>query len=228
MATVEVRVLSLRSCAHAMESTDWCSAAEKKRSQSIASSRRRDQFLAGRWLARRMLSERFGGEPSEWQLCSEPGRAPIVERGPVNATVSLAHRADALACGVSNAPIGIDVEVSMASRDSYSGDLAEFMLAPAELQHFHLVPEAERRALLRVFWALKEAWLKSRGTPLEFSSLRHISATQVEPRLANASSWTTKDLALGLVCQEHTPLAQLNVLGLPPESCLQTWLVRKG
>lgn len=222
---VQLRLTALADCARATESMNWCSAAETRRALGIASSQRRAQFLSGRWLARQMLSESFGGAASDWQLCCDSGYAPAVESGPVCASVSLAHRFDTLVCGVASSPIGVDVEIAGTRVSTDPGGLAELMLSAAETMNYFQTAESERPTQLRALWVLKEAWTKSRGVPLDLSMLQTISAIPADAGAANALLWTAGNLTLGLVCQDHDALADVIVSGLPPNAQSSHWLV---
>jgi 4'-phosphopantetheinyl transferase len=222
---VQLRLTALADCAHATESMNWCSAAETRRALGIASPRRRAQFLSGRWLARQMLSEYFGGAASDWQMRCDSGYAPAVESGPACASVSLAHRFDALVCGVASTPIGVDVEIAGTRASTDPGGLAELMLSAAETGNYFQTAESERPTLLCALWVLKEAWTKSCGVPLELSMLQKISALPVGAGAANARLWTAGNLTLGLVCQDRDALADVVVSGLPPNAQSTHWLV---
>jgi phosphopantetheinyl transferase len=209
---------------------NWCSPAEVQRAQAIALPRRRAQFLGGRWLARQTLSEHCGGTPADWQLCCEEGCAPLVECGPMPASVSIAHRFEALACAVSDHPggvdaIGVDLEVEPPRPRQNPDQVAEIMLSPAEARSYAHTAPPERAALLRALWVLKEAWLKSRGMPLELSQLPLISASPVVPEAANARLWVEGALTLGLVCGNPEALANVRVTGLVRGVSSQAWLV---
>src|SRR5262245_2203753 len=98
-------------------------AAEAARLAVIQSTARKQQFLAGRVLARQLLSQAFGGEPADWVISCQPGEKPSVANWP-NCHISISHSGDYLACVLADASVGIDIERPKPGRD---------VLAAAEL-----------------------------------------------------------------------------------------------
>jgi phosphopantetheinyl transferase len=158
-------------------------------------------------------------------LSCEFGCAPLVERGPTQVAVSLAHRLDTVVCAVSTTPIGIDIEVERQRPFQDPDGRAKIMLAPAEASAYWRTPLPQRAALLLALWVLKEAWTKSLGLQLQLSLLAHICASPAAPNAANARTWTAGKLTLGLVCQDPAALAHVNVTDLAPNSASEDWLV---
>ncbi|WP_454740507.1 hypothetical protein [Cupriavidus necator] len=60
--------------AQAPEAQSWMTEGELARLAAMQSARRRGQFVAGRWLARTLLAEAFGGVWQAWTLTAAPMR----------------------------------------------------------------------------------------------------------------------------------------------------------
>jgi len=139
---------------------DWLSEEEQARLSAMSAPRRRAQFIAGRWLARRCLAAHAGGRWQDYALSAPEDGAPQVLTSPPAAEhwyFSLSHSGDWLACAVSALPIGVDVECSDRTRDFQA--LHEWMHEPDALQ---AAPgdAQEQQAWFYAQWTLKEAWLK--------------------------------------------------------------------
>lgn len=138
---------------------DWLSQEEQSRLSAMTASRRRTQFIAGRWLARQCLAAQVGGNWRDYALSAPDDGAPQVRAAPVpdHGFFSLSHSGDWLACAVSPLPVGVDVECSDRTRDFQA--LNEWMHEPADLQAAPSDPSAQQ-AWFYAQWTLKEAWLK--------------------------------------------------------------------
>lgn len=138
---------------------DWFSQAERTRLSTITAPRRRSQFIAGRWLARRCLAAQAGGHWQDYALSAPDDGAPQLLAAPVPGVwyFSLSHSGDWLACAISPQPVGVDVECSDRERDFQA--LNEWMHEPLALQDAPGNPW-EQQAWFYAQWTLKEAWLK--------------------------------------------------------------------
>jgi len=202
----------------------WLSPEEDQRLAGITGPRRRDQFLAGRWLVRLALAARHGGAPRDWHLSAPPDGPPRVTGGPVACTcvVRLSHSGDTLACVLSGGALGIDVE-RHDRRAMDAPGFADIALSDAERERWLALPETSRGVGLLAWWTLKEAWLKAHGRALNPAELRNIEALPVDARKANARLWHEADFTIALVGLEAA--APLHVASRAPCSTAQWWSV---
>ncbi|KWR74665.1 hypothetical protein RM96_35730 [Cupriavidus sp. IDO] len=176
----------------------WMSEAELARLAAMQSAQRAAQFVAGRWLARVLLADAFGGARQDWTL-SDGADAPPEVCGPAPAFLSLSHTGDRIACAVSDQPIGIDLE-----RCRPRKGLDDLMRAiTTEAERARLATANPLQAFAEV-WTLKEAWLKRRGGGLFATMLGHAVAVHpaARPDEADACTWSTDDLVLALCADE--------------------------
>lgn len=189
----------------------WLSPSEAVRLQGITAPQRRRQFLAGRWLARRLLARYAGEAGGPWGLEENPGGPPTVAAPPGGASprVALSHSGDWVACAVSWVGLlGIDVEQTRPGRDLEG--LAEICLHPDETARWHGTPLAEREQLFYQLWTLKEAWVKSRMealAPARLAALRTRVATAADRTVVHCLSGVPGPLACALVAPRDTPVA---------------------
>jgi len=142
---------------------DWLSATEQARLARILAAGRREEFIAGRWFARQLLANVYGGEPVAWSLSApDSGPPAVLAPAPGQAPhLSLSHSGDRLVCAVAGSPLGVDLEVPRRPRDFLA--LADAVCSPAERERLRAAAPESREALFHECWTLKEAWLKSRG-----------------------------------------------------------------
>lgn len=177
----------------------WLSPGEQSRLARISASSRRNEFIAGRWLARRLLAAVHGGVPKAW-LLSAPESGPPAVRGPVPGPVclSISHSGGSVACAVAASPLGLDLEVPRRTRDFPA--LADAVCSPEERERLHAAEPASRDAIFHECWTLKEAWLKSRGEDMSPGRLAQIH-TAPAAGAAQARLWHGDGLTLALVAQ---------------------------
>lgn len=150
---------------------DFLGNEEHERLGTFKAAARREQFVAARWMARRMLIEQRGGTPGEWELGAIAHTPPRLIRGPDPALyVGLSHSSDWMACVVSTSAIGIDLET--VTRPRKVGPLSRQSCSDEEQAELAaLPPEQQLQAFYRM-WTQKEAWLKQRGLGIDFSLMR--------------------------------------------------------
>lgn len=133
----------------------WLSAAERERWAGFAGAQRRRQFVAGRWLARRLLAHVGAGE---LMLALDPdGRCTA----PPPWRLSISHSGDWIGVAAAQGALaGLDLQVEATGRDWRA--LATFAgLRPC--------PDA---AYFYRHWTLAEAWLKAHPGIASLSALR--------------------------------------------------------
>ncbi len=143
------------------------------RSLPLLSAQRRAKVLAYRFdrdknlsaaaylLLRHALKADYGIEaPVEFELCE--GGKPVL-RGYPGVHFNLSHCRAAVACAVSDAPVGVDVqEIAPVERA-----LARRVLTQAEYSAFLASPDPNRTFC--EYWTKKESWLKRSGIGIDAS-----------------------------------------------------------
>ncbi|MDI4635496.1 hypothetical protein J7U46_20700 [Pelomonas sp. V22] len=129
------------------EPATWFSPAEQARWTSFAADRRRQQFMAGRWLARLLLARVRGGQPGDHPLTQlEDGRC----LAPPPWQLSISHSDGWVGVAIADGGrLGLDLQLESSTRD-WSALAAFAGLQPC--------PDA---ACFYRHWTLAEAWLKA-------------------------------------------------------------------
>ncbi|GAB3246182.1 4'-phosphopantetheinyl transferase family protein [Chitinimonas naiadis] len=160
--------------------------AESARLAQISRPARREQFLAGRWLARHLLHQALGGQAADWQISADAGVKPHIVGYP-DLHLSLSHTGGWIACAIGDSPLGLDVERVQAQRDTLS--MAELVCDAREYATLQALPESERAMHFVALWTRKEAWLKREGAPFDLSNLCHIGSEPAPASQADVASW---------------------------------------
>ncbi|HSV34497.1 MAG TPA: 4'-phosphopantetheinyl transferase superfamily protein [Ramlibacter sp.] len=206
------------------EGVSWLTPAERVRCDRISARERRAQFIAGRWLARRLLCQAYGGELPAWSL-SAPERGPpeVQARLPGSRVhASISHSGDAVACAVAEVPIGVDVEVPRADRARDYVALGEAVCSPGELERVAGALPGERSTVFHECWTMKEAWLKSRGEDMSPARMARIhTAPAAADATFNGHVWRGADVTVALVAPPGVPVRWW---GPPPGPCV-SWCV---
>ena len=161
--------------------------------------RRREDWLAGRWAAKRLLAAlQLGGEPfapTETALLRSPSGAPVLHhRGrPLPHSLSLSHRAGGVLCACCPLPgvaLGVDLEWVEDRHPAFYQDY----FTPAEQAFAAEVEPYAPAVWFTLLWSAKEAVLKSLGLGLKVDPRRiEISADphawQALHLPASASVW---------------------------------------
>ncbi len=137
---------------------------EIRRAASLRHLPARRRFVAGRWLARTMLSGLMDVPGPMIPISISSGGRPVLEEGGAW-SFSISHSGDIAVCAVSDIPVGVDVE-RVASRHAMM-DIAREFFHPREAKAVAerlAVQGADQAAeLFTAYWTLKEAHLKRRG-----------------------------------------------------------------
>ncbi|MGO4305500.1 MULTISPECIES: 4'-phosphopantetheinyl transferase family protein [unclassified Cupriavidus] len=196
----------------------WMSPEELARLAALRARSRAEQFAAGRWLARRLLSVTFGGDASEWSLSAAQDAPPLATHagGAVGTPVflSIAHSGDHLACAVSDLPVGIDIEEMQPRK--HLDTLIEATTTEAERAALpELLADSEDAARLTAFfqlWTLKEAWIKCHGGNLFQTMIGHVVEAVPAPLAqANGLTWRREGAVLALAAS--APVDGLDLSG---------------
>lgn len=190
------------------QSESWLDDAERTRVGRFARSEDANDFLLGRWLARRALAASTGTRPEHWRFEAGDHGKPCA-RGPSARppAFNLSHGGGLIVCALSTAAgcsVGVDVE-STARR--LPGHRLGRFLTERELDA--LGPEDEDSFAHRFWrtWTLKEAALKAAGTGIAGT----LSAAEVE-----------LDAEGGARIRPGLPLDRIQLLELPiaPAHCV--------
>ncbi len=167
----------------------WLSASEWRRIGTLRAAQRRQHYLAGHWLLRLQLARLIGASVAEWDIVDRRSLPPLVSERP-ELHVSISHSGPWIACGVSEQPIGIDLEQrrdrpALASFDQLLRNGDE---APGSLD----LPALLRR------WVVKEAYIKrdcGSALPERLAELE----IRVQDEPADLTLWQTERFLLGTV-----------------------------
>ena len=169
--------------ATAPEATDWLSLSEQTRLLRLRVVARRDQYLAGHWLLRRLLAEHHAVDPRDVSLIERENLPPAVAGSVLE--VSLSHGGDWISAAWSAAAIGIDLE----PRTPRPGldRLQQLLLNPDELPG-----SLDNDALLQR-WVLKEALIKrehASALPEQLAALQlRPAAGKGEVEILSSADW---------------------------------------
>ncbi len=199
--SVRLRSVSTLTAGVGANAHAWLSAAERARLAQIHAPRRAAQFVAGRWLARGLLAERFGGAPDDWMIDASADGAPRVA-GHADKHLSIAHGGDSVACAVGEHPLGLDLEVRRPGRSRAA--LLEAITGAAERNVLLAGRGDDIETLALEAWTLKEAALKCRGGELFSTMLGHRACiwpagTAHTGIPANGCSWWHGDTVVAVV-----------------------------
>ena len=166
----------------------WLDDSERQRLARFVRRERRNQFIAGRVLARRTLAAVLGVAPETVRLVERPGAAPALAWPDAGAAgFSISHSGPWIACAASaTGRVGLDVEVVDPARD------IDALAAQA-------------------FDASQQAWLAARPAATRVADFyRAWSTLEARFKLGTAAA-ATFDLSRPgvaiVVCCEHEPVA---------------------
>ena len=136
-------------------------ALEHAEAESVSAPLRRG-FLARRRLLRRALALRLGANPSDVLITRDANGAPRVVSAREPIFVSLAARGELVAIGISDRPVGVDVEVV----ETNPPEPAWNILHSKEREWLSKQSSKRQAENFLVLWCAKEAYLKALGLGL--------------------------------------------------------------
>lgn len=176
-------ILAVLPLSVAVDPTAWLDAGEQARLQGMASPLRRQQFLAGHGLARRLAEAMTGLPAGEWRWQVDEGqRRRLMHAGGEALFVSVSHSGDRVAAAVGRRALGLDIECDPRERDWTR--LANGLFEPLVASGIGADPAAFRRA-----WALAEAEAKRSGEGMQRAHLRRLLIEPTGNSDAEAWSW---------------------------------------
>ena len=178
----------------------WLGEDERTRLGAMRSEPRRNQFLAGHWLLRRLACEVLGGEPAQWLVSAGPDGVPGLQSAAYDSgriiPASISHSGDRVAAAIAPFPVGIDLECQSRPRDLQA--LAEMAFSPTECAELIGLPESERASTFYLYWTLKEAVGKREGRGLRPELSRRQRPFPCAAGQAEVFSWQAADFSLAL------------------------------
>ncbi|MGY2488778.1 4'-phosphopantetheinyl transferase family protein [Cupriavidus sp. CP313] len=189
----------------APDAQSWMSEGEHARLAAMQATRRRTQFVAGRWLARTLLAEAFGGTWQDWTL-TDGADAPPEVCGPVPARLSISHSGDRIACAVGSNALGLDLEPVRPRKglDALYGAITTEAERATLASH---VTPADTMHQFAHAWTLKEAGLKLYGGGLFATLLGHALTLDGScAQRANACTWLHDGHVLALCATDFRTL----------------------
>jgi 4'-phosphopantetheinyl transferase len=169
---------------------------EQERAARLRRTDDRLRLLAGRALARTLLSACGAGPARGLEFADGPHGKPRLAHGPRGLHFNIAHSGEAVLVALARARhVGVDVEMM---RGGFAQDPAGFC-SPAEIADLARLDPARREAGFFACWTRKEAYLKARGDGLAVEPDRFdvtvdpdappaLLATRHDP--ADAMRWT--------------------------------------
>jgi phosphopantetheinyl transferase len=205
----------------------WLGGSERRRWATLQPPARA-AFVASRALLRELLQAGSGIVAAAWDVTAERGQAPMAASPEAVAAVhvSLSHRLGWVAAAVSDAAVGVDVEVDRPAR-SDPDERAALMLSPEEMAAWPSVPACDRDAVLLARWTAKEAWFKAsppRAVPWDFRRVQAREGTPADAR-ANVRTWRAAPLHVAVCCADPRALASARCEGLSRADDERWWQV---
>jgi 4'-phosphopantetheinyl transferase len=187
---------------------------ERERAARYRFPRDRDMFVAGRALARRMLTEAAG--PQVWRFTKDAHGKLAIDPpyGEPPLHFNITHSDGIVACAVAHGiSVGIDLEAI--DREYDFADMLDSTLAPEERARFDERGGTERAEFFFAIWTLKEAIGKACGIGLGMAFDATCLGLEPAPHLVRCAPGIE---ATGWRLSLHTPLAthQLALAFRPP------------
>ncbi len=159
----------------------WLSPAEFAHSRELRFAKRRDDWLLGRWTAKRTVSSFLGcGRLAAIELRAAASGAPRVylDGDPAKLSLSLSHRLGRALCVLSATSdmLGCDLEAIEPHSPAFAADY----FTPEEQELVARAPEPDRAGLLSLLWSAKESMLKALQTGLR-SDTRSVNVRPEPP-----------------------------------------------
>lgn len=156
----------------------WLSSEELDRFQTFRFQKRRQDWLAGRWVAKKLLLALNTNINSlnffEISIRNQPEGAPfpLLRGEKLKGCLSISHRGGRSVAAFTDNPgvsIGIDLELIEEKSDGFIEDY----FTQSEAERLFSYPDDERASLASLLWSGREAMLKAHQTGLRLDT-RHI------------------------------------------------------
>lgn len=173
---------------------------EHTRFAHLRDNRRRQQFVVGRALCRRVLSYYAPVRPQEWRFALGTRGKPIVAAPTLASPLwfNLSHTDGVSVCAVTGAGPEIGIDIERIALGDEALEIAEQFFPRAEMNGLRLLPPAQRGETFLRIWALKESFVKARetsladgicGTAFDLARPGDIRVTFFQPLHERAQEW---------------------------------------
>lgn len=158
----------------------WLSASEVQRLHGMAQPRRKQEFIASRYLLRRQLARHLYADADRWpelaldSVAGQPVRWPTTNAAQPAVHLGLSHSQGWLLAYAGPAALGIDLEVPPLRPRNTQRVLAA-MGSPPECERFHALVQPEQEHYFYTLWTQKEAYLKFTGQGMHMGLLPQLS-----------------------------------------------------
>ncbi|WP_434627341.1 4'-phosphopantetheinyl transferase family protein [Chromobacterium sp. CV08] len=170
----------------------WLGQAERLRLSTMGRPSRRLQFLASRWLLRKLAGDQLGTAPERLALGATEAGAPCFPDHP-DWFPAISHSGENVACALARRPVGLDLETPSPRRSIEQ--IADWLFSPDERRALRL-DAAKAPELFLQMWTLREAWLKQRGLGLDGDAMRALRWLRAPPGDADALTVALSDGAM--------------------------------
>jgi 4'-phosphopantetheinyl transferase len=184
----------------------WLTGAERRRLAALKAPRRRQDWLLGRWTAKRLLQSSLARQRgllpplSAVEIQAAPDGSPqaayLFDGRPVSAPpLSLSHSGGRAFCALGpGLPPGASLGADLERVEPRSADFVADFFAPAEIEAINLAPPLMRDLLVTALWSAKEAALKALRLGLRLDTRAVVCRLQLLSPAPRA--WTPICLAL--------------------------------
>ena len=146
---------------------DWLTTIESERYQRYTFDHHRKQFLLGRMLILKTLSQYAQISPKEWKFVENDYGKPAIDNSQQECGLffNLPHSGDRLVLAVAgNEALGVDIESSNKARRVVK--ISDRYFSPLELEELLAQEESQQLSRFYDLWTLKEAYIKACGLGL--------------------------------------------------------------
>ena len=182
-------------------SKDFLSDPEIQQFSSLRFPKRRDEWLLGRWAAKRLvqsISDYQGFRLNEIEICNAPEGAPFILRPDGEAlpdSLTISHSGRFALCALApgaNFRIGADIERIEPRSEAFIADY----FTPAEQQLVASSPPETRQTAVNLIWSSKESLLKALGVGLHWDT-RKVEVREIDgllPFSSDSGKWQKMQL----------------------------------
>ncbi len=174
----------------------WLGEEERNRLSSISRPRRRTQFLAARWLARKRLSMLMNEHPGTITIGSQPGSPPSLSVD--HLFLSLSHSPDWAACAIATHPVGVDIEQYAQGRAIRA--MAQWVCNEQQQALLDTLNDEAAERCFRAWWTIKESWLKFHAAGFDPALMAKIAVLPSTADLATTLSLSLNTSTTLSVC----------------------------